>query len=749
MGSLNRALLLVIGAVAALPFQAAYAANEPMQRPRIGLVLAGGGAKGGAHVGVLKVIEELRVPIDCIAGTSMGALIGAGYASGQPAAEVEKFITGIDWAAVVGGAGRRNLEPIEQKRLATESSTGVELGFQQGALVTPGGLSDSSAIDDLLRKYIARSRMVGDFNQLPIPYRAVATDMITGDMVVLDRGDLATAMRASMAIPGAFSPVYFENYILADGGMVRNIPVDVARATCADIVIVVNLVEPSTPPEKLVQATQLLARSMSVMLEANEKIQLQTLTERDVRIDVDMGDIGTSDFDRVPETIPLGENAARAAAHRLAELAVPEREYLAWRDRVTTEQTVETRIADVRFEGLTRMNPEYLRGFTEIKAGDVVDIEAISQDARRMSALEDLESVSYRLEGELGNTTLVWLPKEISIGADVLRPSLGVFADGGGDLKFQIGLQHVRHWLNDRGGQWRNNLQIGYESLVSTSLYQPFDRAQRTFVEPKLFVSRSAEDLYSDGDRIAAYGFVDYGGQLDFGWNASQDAQLRVGYRAAQRRAKVITGDQELPDDRELDAGLIASMRYDSRDAYSFATNGLSAAIEYQQMEDSLGSDRNWKRLEAGMRRAIPIGDDLVWISLAGGTDLGDDLPPDRLFSLGGPRTLPAFQLDSLRVSEYWLAEASYIWRLKNLVPIKNQAIYGGFGLQAAGIDGRLDELANDEDQIFGISAYLAGPTPIGTFTLGLAGAEDEWSVWLSIGRPIGKGSILDDAQFR
>ena len=734
-------------ACAAIGVSPADAADS--ERPRIGLVLAGGGAKGGAHVGVLKVLEEMRVPVDCVAGTSMGALIGAGYASGQPAAEVEKFISGIDWAAVVGGAGRRNLEPIEQKRLATEASTGIELGLRQKALVAPGGLSDSSAIDDLLRKYIARSRMVADFNQLPIPYRAVATDMITGDMVVLERGDLATAMRASMAIPGAFSPVHYDNYILADGGMVRNIPVDVARATCADVVIVVNLVEPRTPPEKLVQATQLLARSMSVMLEANEKIQLQTLTERDVRIDVNMGDIGTGDFDRVPETIPLGEQAARGAAARLAELALPEPEYLAWRARVNMAQTVETRIADVRFEGLSRVNPEYLRGFTSINSGDVVDIEAISHDARRMSALEDIESVSYRLEGELDNATLVWLPKEISIGADVLRPSLGLFGDGGGDLKFQIGLQHVRHWLNDRGGQWRNNLELGYESQIATSLYQPFDHAQRVFVEPAAFVRRSVEDLYSDGDRIATYGFLDYGGQVELGWNATQNSQLRVGYLATQRRAKVITGDQELPDDRELDAGITASLRYDSRDAYTFATRGLSAAVEYRQMEDAFGSDRTWKRLEAGLRRAIAIGDDLVWVSLAGGTDLGDGLPPDRLFSLGGPRTLPAYQHDSLRVSEYWLAEASYIWRLKDLVPIRNQAIYGGFGVQAAGIDGRLDEFDNSEEEIFGVSAYLAGPTPIGTFTLGLAGAEHEWSVWLSIGRPIGKGSILDDGQFR
>ncbi|MDP9199688.1 MAG: patatin-like phospholipase family protein, partial [Pseudomonadota bacterium] len=577
MRSLRPASVLVMSALVALPLHAAAApaSTDPLKRPRIGLVLAGGGAKGGAHVGVLKVIEELRIPVDCIAGTSMGALIGAGYASGQPAAELDEFLTGIDWSTVIGGKGRRVLEPVEQKRFATEASTPVELGFQNRQIVTPAGLTDSSAIDDLLRTYVARARMVPDFDDLPIPFRAIATDMVTGNMVVLDHGDLASAMRASMAIPGAFSPVIGEGYILADGGMVRNIPVDVARETCADIVIVVNLVEPPTPPERLVQATQLLARSMEVMLEANEKIQLDSLTERDIRIDVPMGDIGTADFQRVPETIPLGEAAARLAADRLATLSVPEAQYMAWRQQITTHQAMEGTIAKVRIEGLERVNPEYVRSFTQIRPGDTVDIDAVSADAKRMSALEDIDTVAYRLAVEDGQKTLIWLPKEISIGASVLRPSVGFFADGGGDLKFLLGVQHVHRWLNDRGGQWRNNVQLGYESIFSTSLYQPLDVAQRFFVEPGLLASRTAEDLYDDGDRVAAYRFLDYGGRIDFGWNLSSAAQLRVGYMATQREAKLTTGELQLPEDSLLDAGLTVSARYDSRSAATFATSGI------------------------------------------------------------------------------------------------------------------------------------------------------------------------------
>jgi len=573
--------------------------------------------------------------------------------------------------------------------------------------------------------------------------------MISGEMIVLDHGDLAMAMRASMAVPGAFSPVVGDGYILSDGGMVRNIPVDVARATCADIVIVVNLVEPNAKPEKLVQATQLLARSMDVMLEANEKIQLQSLTERDIRIDVPMGDIGTADFERVPETIPLGEVAARAVADRLAALAVPEPEYLAWRQQITRQQQMAGRVMHVQFEGLGHVNPEYLRTLTEISPGESADIAAVSADARKMSALEDIESVSYRLEGTRDDATLVWMPHEATIGQDVLRPSLGFFADRGGNYIFQVGVQHVRRWINDRGGQWRNNLQIGYDSLISTSFYQPIDVAQRFFVEPAIFANRSAEDLYVDGDHVATYRFTDYGGRAELGWNLSDNAQLRAGYRATERRADVQTGLQALPEADALDAGFTLSARYDSRESTTFATKGVAAAIMYQSMDDSVGSDRDWERIEAGLRTAIPFGrKNVVWVSLAGGTYFGDDLPADRAFSLGGPRTMPAYQHDELRVREYWLAEATISWSLKDLVPIKNQSIYAGFGLQAAGLYGRVDSQVPD-DEVYSASAYLAGPTPIGTFTLGAGASADDWNFWLSLGRRIGKGSILDDGLFR
>ncbi|MDH5177123.1 MAG: patatin-like phospholipase family protein, partial [Gammaproteobacteria bacterium] len=616
----------------AAPFAAAAdsaATGTEATRPRVGLVLAGGGAKGGAHVGVLKVLEEMHVPIDCIAGTSMGALVGGGYASGIPAAELERFVTGIDWKSVVGGVGRRDLQTIEQKRAGVTYSNEFEFGLQGKRIIMPAGIVNTSNIEDLLRTYVAAARAQTDFDKLPIPYRAVATDMISGSMVVLKDGDLATAMRASMAIPGAFAPVMTEKYILSDGGMVRNIPVDVARNLCADVVIVVNLVEEEVKREKLQTATQLLGRSTDVMIVANENLQLGSLTDRDVRIDVIMGDITTADFERVPETVPLGEKAARGMADRLRQLAVPEAQYHAWRQSVTAGQNIEARLADVKYMGMERVNPEYLKTRARVQPGDRVDTAAISAEAQRMSALQEFESVEYRLTGDTANPTLEWWPQEKRWGPNYLNFDLGLYGSEDGDLGFVIYAKHTRTWLNSLGAEWRNEVQLGYFNNLSTSFYQPLDVAQRFFVEPKLMWTRSWEDIFYDNERLARYRFSDWGGKVDLGVNVGDDGQLRAGYLYTRRSASVETGANILPEGNRDDAGLTVTATYDTRDTPFNPTRGAAAALEYAYIDDSLGGELDWQRLELGLGLALPVRSDVVWLTLAGGTDLDTRLPAD------------------------------------------------------------------------------------------------------------------------
>ena len=753
MSKLSVASPRVLGALAlaAAMFLAAPPISKADQaasnsRPRIGLVLAGGGAKGGAHVGVLKVLEELHVPIDCIAGTSMGALVGGGYASGIPADELEVFVTTIDWKKVVGSQGRRDLEPIEQKRAGATYSNDFEFGITPDGVTLPGGLVNTSNIEDLLRTYVANARAVSQFDKLPIPYRAVATDMVTGQMVVLDKGDLATAMRASMAIPGAFAPVLMDPWILNDGGLVRNIPIDVARDLCADHVIVVNLVEPSIDPKRLRTATQLLSRTMDVMIEANETLQLQTVRPDDIRIDVHMGDITTADFERVPDTIPLGAAAAREHAAELAKWAVPEAQYAAWRKSVTRSQDLETRLADVRFEGLKRVNAAFLASRSDIKAGDKVDIDKLSQEAQRMSVLQDFDSVGYRLEGDPVAPILTWLPREKNWGPNYLKADLGLYTSSDGDLEFALYGRHTRTWVNSLGAEWRNELQFGGDSFVQSSLFQPIDTAHRFFIEPRLAISRMLENIFFQDERVARYEYQDLVGTFDLGLNVGRYAQARVGYFYDRRKVNVDVGSPLLAETEPDDAGISVSAEYDSRDTAFSPTRGATIALEYLNADDSTGSDREWERAEMGVGVALPFRRNVWWITAAGG--VSSDLPADRLFTLGGPGSFPGFELGEMRVGGYWTVGTSYLWNFKEVLPIKNQALYMGFRVVGGGVSDRFD---NEESEgIYGGSIYLTGRTMVGPLTLGVgATSTDSWSAWLSIGRPVGRGTILERGIFR
>ena len=572
--------------------------------------------------------------------------------------------------------------------------------------------------------------------------------MVSGTVVVLDQGDLATAMRASMAIPGAFAPVVIENKILSDGGLVRNIPIDVARKLCADVVIVVNLVEPPADPHRLQTALQLFGRTMDVMIEANETLQLQTLGPSDVRIDVEMGTITTSDFERVPETIPLGEAAARAKSRELERYAVPEAQYLAWRKAVTTSQEIEARLAGVRFEGLKHVNPDYLAQSARVKAGDVVDTAAISREAQRMSALQDFDSVGYRLDGETQSPTLTWLPREKSWGPNYLKLDLGMYGSADGDVAFALYGRHVRTWLNSLGAEWRNEVQLGGDLLGATSFYQPLDAAHRFFVEPQVKYSRTLEDLFRDGERVARYQFEDIAGLLDIGANIGRYAQARIGYLYDSRDVSVDIGATLMPETSPVDAGMLVSAEYDSRDTGFNPTRGLAAALEYMKSDDSLGADRNWERAELGVGVAVPLRRDVLWITAAGGSRLGSNLPPDRTFALGGPGSFPGLELGELRVGGYWTVGTSYLWKVKEVLPVRNLALYAGARVVAGAISDRID--SGRTGDIYGGSIFLTGRTQVGPLTLGLgATSTDSWSLWLSVGRPVGHGTILERGIFR
>jgi len=739
--------LLVLTAVLAGSPQAAAADHlVPPDRPRIGLVLGGGGAKGAAHIGVLRVLDELRIPVDCVVGTSMGALVGAPLAAGMPPERIESIVRGTDWSQTVGGKGQRRRMPIQEKLSARSYTNILELGVSGRGVTAPGGLLRTQSIEDMIRELISSGRLTTDFDDLSIPFRAIATDMVAGEMVVLDSGDLALALRASMAVPGVFAPVTRNGQVLADGGMMRNLPVDIARDFCADVVIAVWLSTPRPEAGELGSAVSLLGRALDVMVIANQNEQIASLAPRDVGIEVPMDEIGAGDFHRVPEAIDRGRAAAESMRESLLRYAVPEAQYAHWRQSITHQGSRTLTLADVRIEGLERVNEGYVRSqLRHIGAGEKVTLEQIVEDTDRIFALDDFERVSYEVNGPPGAREITITPVEKSWGPDYLRFDLGLTANEPDDLQGLLRTDYTRTWLNRRGGEWRTALQVGQQSLLQTDFYQPLDIRQRFFVQPIARIETDLQDVFLGEDRIATYRLTETWGQLDFGVNLGTRAQLRAGLRHGQLDVDVDTGLSFLPEIDDLgESAIVLGGIYDTRDAVALPTQGTYVNLRYLHSGNWLGGEQEYELVEGVYSRAFAWRGDSLSLTLGGGAGLSGELPPNRQFRLGGIRTFPGLRPGELRGSGYWFAGASYYWRLAEISPIFGQALYAGLRMHAARPERRLDGI--DEETIYGLAGSLAGRTPIGPVLLSLGYAEDGlWQLQFSLGRPLSEGSLLDE----
>ena len=714
-------------------------------RPRIGLVLGGGGAKGIAHVGVLEVLDELHVPIDCVAGTSMGALVGGIYAAGMPLGQLGQEVTTIDWAKTVGGKGNRELIPVERKLEQRSYNNSSEVGIKNGKFVSAKGFVDTQDIEGLIRDLVSDARFKRNFDSLPIPFRAVATDMVSGDMVVMSSGDLSVAMRASMAMPGVFAPVMDGDRVLSDGGQLMNLPVDVARDLCADVIIAVWLSTPPVTANDLSSAAALMSRSSDVMIEANEKAQIATLTELDVGISVPMGDIGTGDFNRAVDAAKLGRAAAEAAADELRRYAVPEGEYLAWRATIDDPNTGAIDLADVRIVGLDRVNPEYVQG--QLRAavpGAVVTTQDIAAETNRIFALGDFEQVGYKITGPADARVLEIEPIEKSYGPNFFRAELGLYGQSNGELVGIIGAQHTLSWVNPLGGEWHNALQAGRTAFASTQFYQPLDVQQRFFVQPILMLKSSTQDIYDDGSREAVYVMREAYGEIDLGANIGTHAQLRTGLQSGWIDAKRDTGTSLLPDlEKENDSNVFIGGIFDTRDNVGLPTSGSYLNVYLTDSGSFLSGEQDYTLAEGVISTAFPLRGNALTLLAAGGKELAGDLPVTRDFMLSGINSFPGLYINELRGTSYWVAGANYRQKVGEILSLFNQSLYAGGRLQAGRMGGSRDSIS--QGTLYGISGGISGRTPIGAFNISLGYVtNDSWALQFAIGAPVPEGTVLD-----
>lgn len=749
-GRLHALVAGVATVIAALPTHA-FAAGEsvagqgPTQRPRIGLVLGGGGAKGAAHVGVITLLEDMRIPIDCIVGTSMGALVGGTYASGMSAGQLEKSMAEISWSETLAFQGRREKLPMRRKIAGRTYSNNLEFGFRDGGVTAPLGFINTQNIEQTIRYLVAPSLATNRFDDLPIPFRAVATDMITGEMVVLDHGDLAQAMRASMAVPGVFAPVTIDGRTFGDGGLTRNLPVDIARETCADVVIAVSVPTPPPTADSLLSPLAMISRTLDVLISANEREQLESLRPGDVKIIVPMGDIGNGSFDRVAEAIPLGRRAAEEQREELRRYALPAADYQAWRASTQRKDSSRVEIGEIKVAGLERVDEAYVRSHIGLEPGDTVDERALANAMNRVFDLGDFETVQYGIEGEAAHPTLRVDVAEKSLGPNILRFDIGLGIGTEGGNAFVLSADYLRPWINPLGGEVHGRVQFGRTSRAQLSLYQPLDAAHAWFVEPGARLQRSTDDIYIDGDAATRYNFDSGFGYLEGGRTVGTRSELRLGLRSGLQSATREIAYPGLPDlDAEGYGGVTVNFTYDDRDRDALATRGWLGRLDYYHALDALGSAApEYDRLEALLAKSVPVNADVLQLRVAGGARLEGELPFYDYFTLGGPISFPGLNLGQLRGTSYWTVSSAYLHKVADISPLFGQSLYAGGGLTVGDMAGRIDGI--DEAPIFGGSLLFGGRTPLGPVTLAFSTTSTyDWSVLFTLGRPIEEGNITD-----
>ena len=729
----------------AVDAQEAAAIGSPSStRPRIGLALGGGGAKGAAHVGVLTVLEDMRIPVDCIVGTSMGALVGGTYAAGRTAAEVEEAIERISWSETIGFVGRREKLPMRRKLSGRTYSNSLEFGIRDGAVSAPTGFINTQQIEQTIRQLVSRSRGITDFDRLPIPFRAVATDMMTGEMLVIAQGDLAQAMRASMAVPGVFAPVQMDGRTLGDGGLTRNLPVDIARQTCADVVIAVSVPTPPPPAEALQSPLTMVSRTLDVLIGANERLQIDSLGPQDVKIVVPMGDIGSSAFDRTSEAIPLGRRAAEAQRESLRRYSLPAEQYAAWRARSTLPEAGQIVLGGIQVVGLRRVDEQYVRSRLGVEPGQSLSPRQIADAVNGLFALGDFDGVRYSLEGDPVRPVLQLEVSEKALGPNVVRFDLGLQFGTGGTNAFVFATDYLRPWVNDRGGEVHGLLQFGRKSMLDLSLYQPIDREHRWFVEPGGRVFRSIEDIYDGDDAMTRYDFNGAYAYLDAGRTLGTTAELRLGLRNGVQSAQRDIAVPGLPEvDREAYGGIAASFAYDDRDRDALATHGWLARVRHFSGLEWLGSRREYDRIEALAAKSWTLQGDVVQLRATGGARFRGELPFYDYFTVGGPMSFPGFAPGQLRGTSYWTTSAAYLRDVVDINTLFGQRMYLGASVTAGDMAGRVDGV--HEEPTIGAAVLFGGHTPLGPLTMSLgATSTDDWSLFLTLGRPVEERNIVD-----
>lgn len=683
-GAIGRFAAAVVLALSAAASPAQPAAGQPesaAQRPRIGLVLSGGGARGFAHIGVLQVLEELRVPVDAIAATSMGAIVGGAYAAGYTPQQLAQLARTTDWDNIFSLRAPREALHFRRKEDDYKNLSNVEFGIKADGLTLPRGAAGSQNLELFLRALAGPVKEINDLARLPIPFAAAATDLATGKLVVLQKNvALSTALRASMSVPAAFAPVEVAGQPLVDGGLVRNLPVDLARAMGVDRVIAVNVGRPLLPKAQLTSVLAVTEQVINILTEQNVERSLAELRADDILITPDLANFGPGDFARNEAIVAAGAAAARRLAERLAPLALDAAAYAAFearRARLVREDRP-VAVTEVRVGPLRTVNPEAIRREIDVPLDRPLATADIDRAVQQVFGRGDFESVSYSLVDDGSRRTLMIMPLEKSWGYNALRVGGNLQTDFDTDSTFNLLVAHTWSWLNASGGQWRNELQIGDTQRLLTELYQPFAPGSRWFVLPRLAVQREDFDLFDGAEPLARFRNATARADLAVGLALPRLGSLRVGVGRARIETTRLIGPPVLPSARSLVTAGGVELRLDTLDTVNYPRRGFFTNLAYLRYNVAAGSAQARDAWSVEALKPMTVGRYTVALAARGGV-----AAQEGAFRLGGLFNLSGTPTGQLSGARFALLRAQAYRNVSDAFGDIAMPIFVGFSLEA------------------------------------------------------------------
>jgi NTE family protein len=692
------------------------------------LVLSGGGARGAGHIGVLKALEELRVPVHGIVGTSMGAVVGGLYAAGYAPEDLERLIARVEWANLFVDDPDRDSFRFRRKREDASLLVRAASGVDSEGIKLPKGVLHGHRLKAFLTRHTLHVADIADFAQLAVPFATIATDISTGEAILLTGGNLADAMFASLTIPAFVGPVEIDGRLLVDGGVSNNLPVDVALTMNPEVIIAIDLSSPLRSKEALGSVLEVTDQITSILTRKNTEQQIAKLRDQDILIAPELGDVSSIDFERAVETITPSYRATLAQRVTLEEFAESPNTFAAHVAGLRREPTSVIEVADVQVLTDSRVDAQLLARRANLHRGSL-SADEIESAVNELYGLELFSEVPYRYR----DGTLTLSPVKRDWGPNYLQFGLALEDNFQGRNHYNLGVAYTVTELNAKAGEWRTELNIGERPKIQTEVYQPLGANGHWFFNPSVAVKAFNRGLFEDDNLIAEYQIRQAQLALAGGYTLGTQAELRLEFVVADGRRRRLIGDPAL-NTTSANSGLATlELRYDTLDNLYFPKRGRTFDARWTWADESLGSASDYRALEISGSQALGRGNHTMLLGAEISSVYKGTAPFHEQYSLGGFLNLSGLDVDQKLGQQRAIGRMVYYYRW-----LSSPVLPAYFGIST-----EAGQIWDDEDDAsfasldFAGSLFLGLDTPIGPIFLAGGVAEcGNKSFYVFLGQP-------------